>query len=748
MHLLPSGEETRHLSLLVDVANSVTRQLSLDRQLPRLIELITRALDAERATLFLHDAETGELFSRIVDGAGIAEIRMSATTGIAGSVFGSGLTEIVADAYQDLRFNEEVDRRTGYRTNSVLCVPMRNHLEQTIGVTEVLNKRSGPFSKLDAALLEEINRLAASALEQAQLVEKLDRMRREEVELLAVTEAISTELHIDRLLTRIMHAATELLDAERSTLFIYDPATDELWSQVAQGSGSTQIRIPADAGIAGATFTGGEVLDVTDAYAHPLFNSEIDRLSGFHTRNLVNAPVIDRSGRRLGVVQVLNKRGGPFTQSDIRRLKAFSAEIAVALQNAQLFSDVLELKNYNESILTSLASGVVSLDQRLIIIKANQAAHRILRLPPDALIGRPAGAVFEGQVIRSLENVIRSDAADYAADTDIRLPDGGVAAVNLTTAPIADVEGKSIGYMLLFEDITRAKRVRITLARYVAKEVVDRLLESGDDILEGNVLVATVLFADIRRFTALVEAMGPRDTLAMLNEYFSEMFEVIFAQSGMLHQYVGDGLMAIFGAPVPGDADPDNALAAASGMMRALGHLNTRRINAGHEQIRIGMGLATGEVLAGSVGPVRRLEYAVIGDSVNLAARLESANKYYGTSVLVAGTTAARLKRPALLRRLDLIRVMGMSHPTKLYESLGHHTSATFPNLASVIAAYEAGLDRYLQRDWIGAIRHFGEALEIAPQDHPSRLFLERCRHYEANPPADEWDGVWTMEQK
>ena len=235
-----SDNAIRCLLLLVEVAETVTRELSLDHQLPRLIELIVAALDAERAALFLHDAETGELFSRVAQGQGVTEIRIPATTGIAGAVFGAGATEIIADAYQDPRFNQQVDRQTGYRTRNLLCVPLRDRLGETIGVTEVLNKRSGDFTRIDAVLLEAINRQAASALEQAQLVEKLDRMRREEEELLAITEAISTELRIDPLLARIVHAATGLLDAERSTLFVYDSATDELWSKVAEGAGETR----------------------------------------------------------------------------------------------------------------------------------------------------------------------------------------------------------------------------------------------------------------------------------------------------------------------------------------------------------------------------------------------------------------------------------------------------------------------------------------------------------------------------
>jgi adenylate cyclase len=746
-----AGDAIRRLLVLLEVADTVTRRLSLDHQLPRLIELIVEVLDADRATLFLHDADAEELFSRVAGGEGVSEIRIPQGVGVAGSVFGSGVGEIVDDAYRDPRFNPEVDRQTGYRTRSILCAPLRNRADQVIGVTQVLNKRSGRFTAGDMAVLEAISRHAASALEQAQMVERLEQARREELELLAITEAISTELHLDTLLVRIVAAATQLLDAERSSLFVYDPTTDELWSRVAEGTEQQQIRIPANAGIAGAVFASGEVLNIPDAYADPRFNQEVDRRSGFRTRNMLNVPVIDRTGERLGVLQVLNKRGGRFTQVDIRRLKAFSSGIAVALENANLFSDVLALKNYNESILKSLSNGVVTLDRQCVIVKVNEAAQRILGLSSEALVDRPAQQVFgnlNAWITRSLEFVARMGATDYHADTDLKQPDGGIASVNLTAAPFLDTEGKSIGYMLVFEDLTREKRVRNTMARYVAKEVVDQLLASGEDVLEGSSLVATVLFADIRRFSLMSETMTPRNTVSMLNEFFTEMVEVIFTRGGMLDKYMGDGLMAIFGAPIVGSADADNALYVANDMVRALGLFNARRAERGFEPIEIGIGLATGEVLAGSVGASKRMEYTAIGNNVNLAARLESANKYYGTAVLLAATTVDELKSPAVLRRLDLIQAKGISQPTWVYESLGHHTRRTFPKLASVIKAYEAGVDCYQRRDWQGSLGHFGTALELAPQDRPSRIFYDRCRYYQTSAPDEAWEGVWIMQEK
>src|SRR5205085_1523507 len=193
--------------------------------------------------------------------------------------------EIIQDAYQDPRFNQEIDRRTGYRTRNVLCVPLRDRDGQPVGVTQVLNRRSGAFGSEELALAESINRHASSALQQSMLVERLEQAQREEIELLTIAEAISTELHVDVLFSRIMAAATQLLNAERSTLFLYDQAKDELWSQVAEGAGQKEIRISARAGIAGAAFADGEVLVVPDAYADSRFNRTVDRASGFRPRN-------------------------------------------------------------------------------------------------------------------------------------------------------------------------------------------------------------------------------------------------------------------------------------------------------------------------------------------------------------------------------------------------------------------------------------------------------------------------------
>ena len=744
-------DELRRLRVLADVADTVTRHLSLDHQLPRLIDLIAEAFDADRAAMFLHDPDTGELFSRVLRGEGVTEIRMPADAGIAGAVFSAGAAEIIPDVYQDIRFNPEIDRRTGYRTRNILCVPLRNRDGQVIGVTEVLNKRTGAFGPEDLAFAEAINRHAASALEHALLAERLEQAQREEIELLTIAEAISTELHLDVLFTRIMAAATELLKAERSTLFLYDANHDELWSRIAEGAGQKEIRIPSRAGIAGAVLAAGEVLMVPDAYADPRFNQAVDRESGFRTRNILAVPITDRSGERLGVVQVLNKHGGDFTPVDIRRAKGFCAQIAIAIQNAQLFSDVLALKKYNESILKSLSNGVITLDHHLTVVKINEAGERILGMTADEVIDRPASQVFGNRnawVTRSLDYVASMGASDYHADTDFQLPDGSTAAVNLTAAPLFETEGKPIGCMLVLEDITREKRVRNTMARYVAKEVVDKLLASGQDFLDGNSHVATVLFSDIRRFTSLAEAMSPQETVTMLNEYFTAMVEVVFQHGGMLDKYIGDAIMAVFGTALADASDADNALTVATEMIRELERFNQRRQEQHLEPINIGIGIATGEVLAGSLGSRRRLEYTVIGDNVNLAARLEGANKHYGTTILLAASTAEALKSRAVLRRIDRVQVKGKSQPTIAYEAMDHYDGERYPRLAALISAYEAGLDCYERRDWTQAVRHFTSALEVVPNDQPSRIFIDRCRYYADNPPPENWSGVWIMDDK
>ncbi|MBM3511248.1 MAG: GAF domain-containing protein [Alphaproteobacteria bacterium] len=276
------GDILRRVASLLGVYNRIADALDLDVLLLRLIEIITEALDADRSTLFLHDEETAELFSRVAQGSQTNEIRFPSDRGIAGSVFTTGKPIIIDDAYADPRFNPEVDRRTGYLTRNILCVPLKNREGRIIGATQVLNKHSAPFDNEDRQMLEAITLHASGALENAKLHESVERQRREEEKMIEVANAISTELQLEPLLAKIMSAITELLDADRSTLFMYDRKNDQLWSRVAEGLGGNtkEIRFPADRDIAGSVFKSRKILNIPDAYADTRFNPEVDRRTG------------------------------------------------------------------------------------------------------------------------------------------------------------------------------------------------------------------------------------------------------------------------------------------------------------------------------------------------------------------------------------------------------------------------------------------------------------------------------------
>ena len=583
----------------------------------------------------------------------------------------------------------------------------------------------------------------------ARSLEADQQSRRDEIRLLETTSAIATQLDLDTLLEQIMDASSDLLNAERSTLFLYDVKEEQLWSRVAQSVNDIIITVKPGEGLAGNIFASGKPEIVDDPYNDPRFNREVDDQTGFRTRNMLCLPISDKKGTIIGLTQVLNKRDGGFNEHDIRRLTSLTAQASAAIENAKLFENVLTMRNYNESILRSLTNGVVSLDSDRHIQKINAAGKRILRLSEAELEGKNLGAVLGDEnkwVIETLDHVRETGAPRQTMDHVLKLAETAEVAVNLSVAPLMDLEDNQTGYLFVIEDISEEKRMRGTMSRYVPARVVDQLLESGEDALGGVYQTATVLFSDIRSFTTISEKIGARATVAMLNEYFSDMVDLIDQHDGILDKYIGDAIMAVFGAPFTGEQDAENAVLTAWDMFDALDKLNLDRLARGDAAIKIGLGLNTGKVVVGNIGSTRRMDYTVIGDAVNLAARLEGATKQYGARFLISEFTWACL--PVFLqagfRMVDLIRVKGKLEPVSIYEGMGRSIDAI-----PYADDWRNALIAYRSQDWSTA-RQLFENIQKSRNDSDSviTLYLERIMAFENDAPSADWDGVWVMETK
>jgi len=741
------GDLERRLDLLVEATQKIHENLSLDLILKRLVALISDAFDADRASLFLYDADSDELYARVAQGGLTQEIRFAAGLGIAGAVFRSGEAAVVHDVYNDARFNRAVDDSTGYVTRNLLCVPVRTRRGDIIGVTEVLNRHQGEFTNTDAVFLRAFSTHVATAIENAQFAEQIKSATREQTRLMDLTRAISSELDIDQLLRKIIGIASELLDAERSTLFLHDPVRDELWSRVAEGIATREIRIPSHVGIAGECFSRRSPIVIDDAYSDPRFNPAVDRATGFRTRSILCVPVVNRHGVPIGVVQVLNRRAGAFTTRDQLRLENLAAQSAIALENARLFHEAVEERNYNENVLRSLTNGVVTLDLALNVVKINDTAARLLGVNPERVLGASALHLFgsaNAWVRRLVRKAARSQQAERAVDATLVGADGTPTAANVVASPLLAPGGRLFGFAVVIDDITNEMRLRATMARYMTREIAEQVIAQGDSVLGGRSQQVTILFADIANFTSLAERLGPQETVTLLNEYFSEMVEVIFEHGGILDKYIGDAIMAVFGAPLSSAHDADNAVRTAIRMQQVLVSFNARRAQAGAPPLDMRIGINSGSVVAGNIGSARRMDYTVVGDSVNLASRLETANKIYGTTVLVSGSTVAQLRERYELREIDWLRVRGRAGAVAIYAVETSPASAR----AALHEAYSRGLAAYRRADWQTALDAFDTALAHADDDAPSRAMRERALLYAALPPGGDWDGVYTLDEK
>jgi adenylate cyclase len=736
--------------LLLSISNELAVSSDLDQALDMLVHITTSEISAERGSVFLNDATTGELYTRGVEGRANREIRMLNSAGIAGWVFTNRHGVVVNDAYADERFNRSIDIETGFVTKSILCAPLRTLKGECIGAAQLLNKRNGEFTEDDLELLEIMIRQAAIAIESHLTVERIDRARRQELEFLGVVSEMSSELRLSALLQKLITTITKMLDAERSTLFINDEKRNELYTEVGQGLGSTQIRIPNDKGIAGAVFTSRNTINIPHAYADLRFNPSVDRRTGFFTRSILCVPVLNKNGKTIGVTQVLNKRGGPFTAADETLLKAFTSQIAIGLENAKLFDDVQNMKNYNDSILQSMSSGVITLNEDGEIITCNAAALRIMKVSDVSEVLRPASEFFGGEnawVLEKLDSIRKSGTADVTMDKEMVFA-GAKVSVNITVLPLISTTSAKLGSMIMMEDISSEKRMKSTMARYMDPSLADRLVKAGEEILGGQSGIGTVLFCDIRSFTTVSEELGAQATVSLLNEYFTMMVDCIQMYGGMLDKFIGDALMAVFGTPVAHEDDEDRAVKAGILMLKELAGFNAVRNAEGRKPIQIGIGINTDTIVSGNIGSPKRMDYTVIGDGVNLASRLEAACKQYAAQILISENTLAKLRGTYRTREIDRVIVKGKTKPVAIFEVLDYHTEETFHSISAVLGHFRDGLNYYRRMRWDEAIKAFQHGLDIEPRDVPSQIYIDRCNYFKQSRPPDDWNGVWVMQHK
>lgn len=291
------------------------------------------------------------------------------------------------------------------------------------------------------------------------------------------------------------------------------------------------------------------------------------------------------------------------------------------------------------------------------------------------------------------------------------------------------------------------KELRNTFSKYVSPSIVNEILSDPSKIeLGGRKERVTIFFSDVRGFTTISEKLDPRALSDLLNEYLTPMTDLVFKHRGTLDKYMGDAIMAFFGAPIPYSDHAKHAARCALKNLEKLYELQKEFKAKGLPSIDIGIGLNTGEVSVGNMGSQTVRSYTVMGDAVNLASRLEGTNKEYGTRIIISEFTYEDIKSDFICRELDWVRVKGKAQPVRIFELVAEQK--TDVKTTELLKSYQEAYALYHSKQFARALEVFNKALNIMPEDPVTRLYIERCMGYIAVPPEGDWDGVFEMTTK
>jgi PAS domain S-box-containing protein len=418
-----------------------------------------------------------------------------------------------------------------------------------------------------------------------------------------------------------------------------------------------------------------------------------------------------------------------------------------------------------KNVLQNMQDGVLAISSQGTIITLNVAAAKILMIDDKKYVGEHFTKIFS-ELLQDPRNDDLNDAmlsAIYESTVthhkDVKYYSNGTIKDLLisSTALFVDKEGVKvkIGMILVISDITERQRlshVQKLFGKYIDPKIAKRLMDyPEDELMKASRQQVTVSFCDMNHFTTLCETLSPAAMEKLMNLFFTKMSRSVNKNNGVIDKFIGDSVMAFWGAPFTIDG-----MQAIGGCHTALDQVASveelrNEIKNSEEyknlDINICIGLAMGELIIANVGSEDHKSFTVMGNIVNLAARLVGTNKVYGTTILVSEDVAKAAALQFIFREIDTVLVKGKEQPSIIYELIGLDYQVTQTRI-NFLALYASGLKAYRERHFDLAKRHFTAALDLAPADKPTQVFLERVAYLIANPPDEVWNGIWTLDRK
>ncbi len=496
------------------------------------------------------------------------------------------------------------------------------------------------------------------------LVELLRSKIRTYWALLDIFQAVSPEAQVEEVVEAICQRVERAMDSEKALLFLREPQQDILRARVATGGHPEEFQVGSGQGLVGQAAEAGELTHVRTVAEDPRFRPEVEKYFDKRTRSVLCVPLSKEDGVSPGLLVVVNKRYGCFTPEDEQLGGAVANQISIVLRQARLFEDICNVKNYSQGILQSIAAGVFTFGRKGNLITVNRAGTELFGSDARDKVGRHYSTLFafssNSRLCSVLEDVLRKQRSRTVYDVRLLRSDGTSFNLNLSAFPLKDVKENFLGAVLVTEDITQEQRLMNTLCRYVAREVAEQVLQNKEARkLGGTRTEVTILYADIRNFTSISEQMDPEDIVKLLNAYYPRIINVVFRHQGMVDKFIGDAILAVFGVPTRREDDALRAVRAALEIRREVHAINNERARQNQLAIEIGIGITSGAVISGNIGSTRRMDYTVIGDPVNLAARLEGLTKEVEHKILVSERVWAAVEKEIPCKALGLFKVKG-----------------------------------------------------------------------------------------